>query len=171
MKKQSHPSRRGVTLLELVAAITVLSIIAAVVMPVIVSATETYASARTLRSSTESLAFAADQMQRVIRSAPSGADGSGLGVSIATNERVEFLDGTGFELDGTDLNILVPGADPAPVCRDVDSFRISYFTEDGRTDAISIPTEAHRIGIMIQCEGSSLSAVAFPRVWIGQEGS
>ncbi|MCA9304624.1 MAG: prepilin-type N-terminal cleavage/methylation domain-containing protein [Phycisphaerales bacterium] len=170
MTTRIHTSRRGVTLLELVAAITVLSIIAAVVMPVIISATESYATARTLRSSTESLAFASDQLQRVIRSAPSGAGGEGLGVSVGTTQRIEFSDGTGFELDGTDLSILVPGADPALICRDVESFTISYIAADGSSNAISTPTEAHRIGFMIQCEGSVVSGVAFPRVWIGQGG-
>lgn len=164
-------ARRAVTLLELVAAITVLSIIASVIMPVIVSATESYASSRSLRSSTESLAFASDQLQRAIRSAPSGVAGTGLGVSTATNDRVVFTDGTGFELDGTDLNILVPGSDPAPVCRDVESFSISYIAQDGSSNAIGDPTNAHRIAFMIQCDGATVSGVAFPRVWIGQGGS
>jgi prepilin-type N-terminal cleavage/methylation domain-containing protein len=164
-------ARRGVTLLELVAAITVLSIIASVIMPVIVSSTESYASARSLRSSTESLAFASDQLQRTIRSAPSGAGGTGLGVSTATNDRVLFTDGTGFELDGTDLNILIPGSDPAPICRDVEAFSISYIAQDGSSSAIADPTNAHRIAFMIRCDGATVSGVAFPRVWIGQEGS
>lgn len=171
MKNVRKTARRAVTLLELVAAIMVLSIIASIVMPVIISATDAYASARTLRSSTESLAFASDQLQRVIRSAPSGAGGTGLGVSVGTSQRIEFSDGTGFELDGTDLNLLIPGADPAPVCLDVQSFEISYIAEDGSSSAIATPSTAHRIGFMIQHQGSVVSAVAFPRVWIGQEGS
>jgi prepilin-type N-terminal cleavage/methylation domain-containing protein len=171
MTTQHRVSSRGVTLIELIAAIMVMSVIASVIMPVIVSSTESYATARTVRLSTESLAYASDQLQRVIRKAPSGEGGSGLGVLIGTSERVEFLDGTGVELVGTDLSLLVPGGDPVVLCRDVDMFRLSYIGDDGRTSVLADPTTAHRVGFRIQNQGSVISAVAFPRVWIGQEGS
>ena len=162
-------SRRGVTLLELMASIVVMSIIASVIMPVIMSATDAYASARLLRSSTESLAYASDQLQRAVRKAPSGADGTQIGISTGTATRVLFLDGTGFELSGSDLNLLVPGGDPVPVCRDVGQFSIRYIGADGSTNVIADPSTAHRIGFTITKDGSMISALAFPRVWIGQE--
>ncbi len=170
MKRLQGKVRKGVTLLELIAAIMVLSIIASVIMPVIVSATDGYASARSLRSSTESLAYASDQLQRIIRKAPSGADGTGLGVSVGTESRVAFLDGTGFELDGTSLNMLVPGGSPVLLCRGVEVFSIEYIGVDGLSDAGLEPATAHRIGFMIQKSGSVVSGMAFPRVWIGQGG-
>ncbi len=168
MSTRKNTSCRGVTLLELMASIVVLSIIASVITPVIMSATDAYASARRVRSSTESLAYASDQLQRVIRQAPSGADGTLLGVTTATSTRVVFLDGTGFELVGTDLNLLIPGEAAVPVCRDIGLFKIDYIGMDGSTSVIADPTATHRVSFTITKDGSTISAMAFPRVWIGQ---
>lgn len=170
MKYKPRPFREGFTLLELLAAIIVISIISAVVLPVITSASDSYTTTRDVRNSTERMAYALDRVSRIIRQAPIGAGGAGLGVQSATAESLQFTDDTGFDLDGTDFRMLVPGQDPAVICFDVDALSIIYLAKDGVTSTLATPEETHRIAITITSGDLRMSMVAHPRVWIGQQG-
>lgn len=170
MNMGMESSRPGFTLLEILAAVVVMSIISAVVLPVIMSASESYTTTREVRNSTERMAYALERASRVIREAPIGAGNVGLGVQSASSESLEFTDGTGFELDGTDLMLLVPGQNPAKLCVDIDSLSISYLASDGLTNTLATPTETHRVAVTLTNGNLQMSVVTHPRVWIGQQG-
>lgn len=161
----------GFTLLELLASIIVMSIISVTLMPVIGAASESFAVARQVRSSTERAGFALDRVTRVIRQAPIGADNTGVGVSSATASSLTFSDGTGFQLIGSTLEMLVVGNDPVPLCLDVDEFQVVYIGDDGVTNTVNRPTITHRFMVRVETDGIELTTVVHPRVWIGQESS
>ncbi len=161
----------GFTLLELLASIIVMSIISVTLMPVIGAASESFAVARQVRSSTERAGFALDRVTRVIRQAPIGANNTGVGVSSATASSLTFSDGTGFQLIGTTLEMLVVGNDPVPLCLDVDEFQVVYIGDDGVSNTVNTPTTTHRFMVRVETDGIELTTVVHPRVWIGQESS
>jgi len=163
--KKSIP---GFTLIELIAAITVMSIITVSIMPVIGAAGESYAVARQVRSSTERAGYALDRITRITRQAPVGAGNSGVGVASAGSTSLVFTDGTGVQLTGTTLEMLVPGENPVPLCFDVSSFTVEYFGDDGVSNTILTPTQTHRFGFKVITENVEMSVVVLPRVWIGQ---
>ena len=169
MRRSKTINRVGFTLLELLAAVVVMSIISVTLMPVIASASDSYVVARQVRGSTERAAFALDRMTRVIRQAPIGEDETGVGILSSTASSVEFTDGSGFQLIGTTLELLVPGEDAVPLCVEVDSFEIRYIGDDGVTDVRLTPGLTHRFEIEIETQGVVMSVLAHPRVWIGQE--
>ncbi len=171
MRTRTAPPTRGFTLLELVAAIMVMSIIAATIMPVIQAALESYTVARQVRSSTERAGFALDRITRIVRQAPIGNNDTGIGITTATANSIEFSDGTGVQLVGTTLEMLVPGEQPVPLCFDVESLLVQYFADDGVTTTHLTPETSHRIVFTILTQGVEMSVLVHPRVWIGQGAS
>jgi len=169
MKNQRSLYYHGFTILELLAAIVVMSIISVTLMPVMSAASESYTVSRQARSSTERAGFAIDRILRIIREAPIGTDNSGVGITTSTSSSVEFTDGSGLQLTGTTLEMLVPGSSPVPLCFDMESFEIQYLAEDGITSSAIAPSTTHRFAIILTTDNVTMSAVAFPRVWIGQE--
>jgi type II secretory pathway pseudopilin PulG len=169
MKRYKSHTAHAFTILELLAAIVVMSVISVTLMPVMSAASESYTVSRQVRSSTERAGFAIDRILRVIREAPIGTDNSGVGITSATSSSVEFSDGSGLQLTGTTLEMLVPGSSPVPLCFDVELFEIQYFADDGVTSSSLTPSTTHRFGIKLTTDNVTMSAVAFPRVWIGQE--
>lgn len=159
-----HRRTSGFTLIELVLSMIVFSIIASVITPVIMSATESYAAARTLRGQTEGAAFAVERVVRVLREAP-GGDTTRLGVVTATSQELEFTDGSGVRLVGSDLEVLVAG-EGTPVAREVESFELLYIESDGAA-VPELNADAHRIHVEITVSGFSLSTIVFPRVNAG----
>lgn len=168
MVSSSCQSRPGFTLIELMAAVLIMSIISVTLMPVIGSASESYVVARQARMSTERAAFALDRITRLVRQAPVGLGDTGIGVSNATSNSVEFSDGTGVRLVGTTLELLVPGDNPVPLGFEIDSFEVQYFGDDGVANTILTPSLTHRFGFIISTENVKMSVLAHPRVWIGQ---
>ena len=167
LRRKQH----GFTLLELLASVVVMSIISVVLMPVIASASDSYVVARQVRGATERAAFALDRVSRIVREAPIGDAESGVGITGATERSVVFSDGSGVQLVGTTLEMLVPGSNAVPLCLDVQSFTVNFIGADGMTDVRQNPTTTHRIGIVIETDGVTMSILAHPRVWIGQVGS
>ena len=171
MKHAYSINRRGFTLLELLAAILVMSVISAVVLPVISSASDAYTTTRDVRNNTERMGFALDRITRIIRQAPIGDGESGVGIQTATRESLVFSDGTGFDLNGTDLRMRVPNQTPAILCSDVHELSIQYLHTDGVTSTLGTPASTHRIVVTLTSGELQLSTVAHPRVWIGQRGT
>jgi prepilin-type N-terminal cleavage/methylation domain-containing protein len=168
MNHINRSTRGAFTLLELVAAVLVLSIISAVLMPVLSSASESYTTTRSIRTSTEQAAYALDRVARIIRQAPIGAGDAGVGILTATSTSLEFTDGTGFELNNGALEMLVSGTGNAKLCPNVDDLSIQYFADDGITSTLTAPTITHRICVTITSGDLRMSVVVHPRVWIGQ---
>jgi len=168
MRTKNRPDRAAFTLLELVTAMTIMAIIGAVVMPVIVSASDTYAASREARASTERVLHALDRFARLVRRAPWAEDDSGLGVGVAQGERLEFEDGTGMRLDADTLVILDESGVAHALCTRIDAIEFLYLDAHGDAMDPVVPERIHRIGVRITSGGFTLSAYAMPRVWIGR---
>lgn len=166
-KRRQYRAGRGLTLLELIAAITVMSVIAVSVFPVIASAADAYASATRTREDTERIAFAMDRCIRLLREATGSDPVGSLDLTTATVDRVVFADGRGVGLSGTDLVYIESGQPDAPLCRDVTTFRIDYYGNDGVTSTIAIPGDTQRFVITLTTEGITLTGSAFARSRIG----
>jgi len=167
--RRNSTQHSGFTLIELLAAIVVMSVISATIMPVIASASDSYVVARQVRSTTEHAAFALDRVTRITRQAPIGANDSGVDVTSALSSAIEFGDGTGVQLLGTTLEMLVPGENAVPLCFDVESFTIEYLGDDGVTNTAQTPELTQRFAYSIVVDGVTLKVLALPRIWIGQE--
>jgi len=168
MKHNTRQIRNAFTLLELMAAVLVMGIISVVIVPVLTTASESYTTTRSVRTSTEQAAFALDRVARIIRQAPIGADDMGIGIVTAAVSSIEFSDGTGFELNNGALEMLVPGESNAKLCPNVDDLTIQYLADDGVTNTIATPTSTHRICVTITSGDLRLCVIVHPRVWFGQ---
>jgi len=163
-RRTNTAARRAFTLIELILAMMIMSLVTAVVTPVILSATDAYASARTLRNQSETASFSVDRVVRALREAPSGT-ATRLGITTATADTIIFTDGQGLQLTESTLELVTPDG-TAPIARDVESFTIEYLDEDGLTP-VDDPANAHRFHVSIELPGQSLRVCAFPRVNVG----
>lgn len=168
MNQSKHIARAGFTLLELIAAVLVMSIISSVLLPVLTTASESYTTTRSIRTSTEQVAYALDRIARIIRQAPIGPAELGVGIQSATTSSLQFTDGTGFLLNNGEMEMLVPGNGNATLCPDIDALTIQYFGDDGVTSTFLTPELSHRISVTITSGNLTMSVVVHPRVWIGQ---
>jgi len=167
LRTNGATNERGLTILELMASITIMGVIAVAIMPVIASAADAYASATQTRQETERIAFALDRCVRVLREA-TGTDPIGsLDIAGAASDRIVFADGRGLALSGTDLVYLETGQADAPLCRDVTVFQIDYLASDGVTDTLGTPGDTQRFNITLTSSGMTLTGSAFARARIG----
>lgn len=169
-----HPSRHvrnsGFSLLELVMATMVMSIIAAVITPIIMTSTDAYAVTRDTRADTDRVLFALERAARVVRETPMADDGSGLKVQTADQTHFVFTDGSGFQINGTELELLAVGGQSSVLCSNVDLINLTYFDSAGLPIAIVDPTQVHRVHLQIQSGQIMLDMYALPRAWIGTGG-
>jgi len=159
---------RGFSLLELIVAMTVMSVISVVIMPVIVSATDSYAVSRDVRADTERVLYGLERAARLVRETPFAIDGSGLDIQTATASQFLLTDGSGFRLSGSELELLSAGGDSSVLCTEVDRIQIVYFDSAGNPMAIVTPAQVHRVSLQIQSGPVVLEMYAMPRAWIGR---
>lgn len=157
-------ARPGLTLVEVICAITILSVIAAVVLPVLSGATDAYANASNTRHAVDSAAYAIERAVRLLRDAPPGTVQGAVGIAAATPQSVTFTDGRGLELSNGTLFLRQNATTTAPLCRNVTAFNLSYLSRDGVTSVIAAPTTTHRFNITLIAAGMELRTSAFPRV-------
>ncbi len=152
------------TLLELVAAMTVISVVAAVLLPVINGAADGYASAVSTRRAVEAVAFATDRAVRLLRETPEGATPGTVGIASSSADAVRFTDGRGLRRVGDTLEVLDETGAAAVLCRGVSAFEIGYFGDNGTTPTMGTPTATQRYTVRLAASGAELRAVAFIRV-------
>lgn len=154
----------GLTLVEVICAITIIGVVAAVILPVITGATDAYATASNTRQAVDSVAFAVDRAIRLLRDVPPGTSEGAIGIANASSQSVLFTDGRGLELSSGTLLLRENATTTAPLCRNVTSFTLSYLASDGVTSALAAPTTTQRFNIRLAAAGMELRASAFPRV-------
>ncbi len=166
--RQSPRTRNSAfTLIELTMAMVIIGIISAVITPVILSATDTYATSRTLRSESQNIFFAIDRITSIVREAPPGT-ATRLGVSNASPTSLVFSDGTGFRLNGTDIE-MTGAQGNAPLARDVSGLTITFLDDDGQSPPDQ-PANAHRLRVAISSGSQDFVFYIFPRVNVGEPG-
>lgn len=158
--------RGGFTLVEAVATTVVLSVIAAVTLPVVHAAAESFASARDASTVTNEASLAMDQVVRLLREVPAGADAGTVGIGRAARTGVQFVNGRGVSLQGQSLVLMTADGDEAVLCEEVEEFEIRYMGADG-SDVLLTPTLSQRFEVSIRTRGFELRSVAMARVRYG----
>ena len=156
---------RGITLLEMICAITVLSVIAVTVLPVINGAAENQYSAISMRRQAESAGFAMDRVVRVLRDVPLAAGAKKANITAGSATGITLSDGRAFSLSGTDL-YYNDGTTNAVLCRNVTTFAITYLGDDGVTSTLSDLMNTHRFNVQIVVGDIDLRGSAYARVWM-----
>ena len=163
-------NHHGFSLLEMIVAMTVMSVISAVIMPIIVTATDSYAVARDTRAGTDRVLYALELSSRLVREAQFEADESGLAVQSATATQFILDDGSGIRLNGTDLELLDTSGQSSILCTDVDRIQLTYYDSAGVAMVLVVPAQIHRVSLRIQSGDVVLEMYAMPRAWIGRGG-
>jgi prepilin-type N-terminal cleavage/methylation domain-containing protein len=154
---------RGVTLIEMVAAILIVAIIGAMVLPIMNGATDMLAESANVRRTAERVGYAMERSVRMLRDVPPGAVEGELGVTTASATAILLSDGRGIELRSGVLVLIAPEGE-SELARDVTRFEIGYIASDGRTSSIATPRLASRFTVVIESGGFVLSCAATPRV-------
>ncbi len=160
---RTPPTRRAFTLVECMCSITVIAVTAAIVMPVIDSAATSYVSATKARDVSEGTAYSMDRCVAVLRDTPPSTTSGMMAISTATATSVQFTDKRGLSLVGTTLNLIGTDGALVPLLRNVTTFNLDYFDQDGKTSVLSTPGKTWRFNITIVASGFELRGGAFIR--------
>ncbi len=159
-------SQRGFTLIEALVTTTVLGILGAVTLPLISASTEMYAASSRAARVVDDLSFALDRVVNVLREAPPGGSEGTIGVTSSSSTMIEFTDGTGVRLDGSELVMLFSGGAEGVVATGVDSFELRPIAADG-TSAAGAAGTTHRFEVGLVIDGLELRSIAFCRARYG----
>ncbi|XVJ58126.1 MAG: prepilin-type N-terminal cleavage/methylation domain-containing protein [Tepidisphaera sp.] len=166
-KTSRHPrssgTSRGFTLVECICAITVIGVVSAVVLPVINSATTSYVNAARARDVSENVAFAMDRCVNLLRDAPMKPGTADLDILSASSTSIRLSDNHAISFAGGVLSITSLAGVTAPLLRDVESFSIGYFAQDGFTSTLASPESTWICVIRIKSSDFELSQAAFLR--------
>jgi prepilin-type N-terminal cleavage/methylation domain-containing protein len=154
--------RRGFTLLEATVSVVIIGVIAGACLPVVNAMADNALAAQRTRDSAEGAAFAMERAIRLIRDCPGGP--ASTGIAIALPSQVQFTDGRGLRLDGTNLLLRDTAGAEAVLARDVREFELGYLASDGVTNTQSAPAQTDRVAIRILVGDLELRCAAFPRV-------
>lgn len=166
MSANFSAARRGLTLVEMIATITVLGIVGATVLPVIEASGAHYAESASLRRSADRVSFAIDRVSRVLREIPATEEGNGLAIVTIRSDEITLANGTSIRMDGDRLVLEIDGRVGA-VCEGVSEFVVVATGADGVTSTVESPRDTRRIGIGIVAEGMSVRSAVFPRACMG----
>jgi prepilin-type N-terminal cleavage/methylation domain-containing protein len=158
-----HP--RGISLLEMICAITVLSVIAVTVLPILSSAADNQYSAVALRRQAEAAGFAMDRITRVLRDVPLAAGAKKADITAGSATGITLADGRAFSLSGTDL-YYNDGTTNAVLCRNVTTFALTYLGDDGVTSTLADLKSTRRFNVQIVVGDIDLRGSAYARVWM-----
>lgn len=149
--------------MECVCSITVIGVVAAVVLPVVNSATTSCVNAARARDVSENAAYALDRCVELLRDAPLAPGGSSLDLTAASPTSISFADGRGLSFATSVLSITDAAGVSAPLIREVESFSIGHFAQDGVTSTLNSPGDTWIYTITLKVAGFELRNTAFAR--------
>ncbi len=160
--------RRGLTLIEMIATITVLAIVAASVLPVVESAGAHYVESVTTRRVADRAAFAMDRVSRVLRETPGVPGSAGLAIDSIAADAIVLTNGTAIRLVGDELVLTIDGRSGV-VCGGVEAIEFVATGADGVASTLESPAETRRLGIGMRVNGLTVRTAIFPRAALGSE--
>lgn len=160
--------KRALTLVEMIATVTVLAIVAASVLPVVESAGAHYAEAGKARRVTDRAVFAMDRISRVLRETPWDPDAEGLAIDALASYSISLANGTSLRLVGDELILTIDGRDGV-LCSGVEAIEFTATGADGVTSTLGSPASTRRIGIGMRMNGITMRTAVFPRSGLGNE--
>lgn len=148
---------RAFTLVELIATIVVLSVVAGLSAPLVLqlsrSVTVERGAQRALAEQSRAMLVATDLLRSAVDQAESGTSG----LETIGPASLVLEDGRGLELvEGT--LYATRGSERYELLRDVESFSVRSFQEDGSTDASAAPELARRVEIDLAAGTARLSS-------------
>ncbi|MFT5424316.1 MAG: prepilin-type N-terminal cleavage/methylation domain-containing protein [Phycisphaerales bacterium] len=161
-------TRRGFTLVEIIAVMLIMSLAAVVVMPVVSVLLSRIDDSQARRSAAATVHTAIDQLTRTVREWPSeSGDLSGIIAYRSGSELIglAMTGAGGFRLDSGTLRLIDAVGDEGVLCESVDSFQVRVI---GRgTDDPLLTDEALVAGVTVQLQiesaGVRADAVVFVR--------
>lgn len=154
---------RGYTLVECVCAITVISVVSAVVLPLVSSATTSYANASSARDVSEDVAFALDRCLATLRDTPPAAAIGSVAISSASASEITFSDGRSLSCAGGVLSMTDDQGVTAPLLRGVEDFSLGLWAQNGSTSTMASPATTWIYSVTLKKAGFELRGCAFIR--------
>lgn len=138
MTRGRASGRRGFTLVEMAATMSIVAVVSATAAMVLARAAEGYASAATRSRLHAEVSTGLDRLVREIRQIPVDAEGSPPSPRISRVDRdgLEY-DGGRIERSGGEVRLGTNGSAPAPLLENVVAFTVEAF--DGEGEAIALP--------------------------------
>ncbi len=165
-------TRRGMTLVEVVASIAILGVIGAVMLPLFHAAADGYAASREARRAIDDASFAMDRVLRLLRDVPGNSIEGTVELESVSSDQVLFADGRGVRFAESALWLLSPGHAPAPILQEVSDANFVAIADDGVTATYADPAATQRFEVRFTCAGLRLHGLATVRVRsITPEGS
>lgn len=138
MSTWSQTSRRGFTLVEAVATMTILAVVSMAASRIIFAATDAYASDAVRSELVQDLSSAMERITSELRSIPSRNASPGTPwIDSIAGGLIEFGTGSQLALDGESLELAVDGGPARMLVDHVTSFTIACFDESGQ--ALTLP--------------------------------
>lgn len=155
--------RRAFTLLECACAIVVIGVTAASVLPVLNASAEVFVATARARETCDNVAYAMDRALAMLRDTRLNASSGLPEISSASVGSITLADGRSLTLNGTTLMLGAAGSPAAPLLRDVESFEVGLFGQDGVTSTMGSPSQTWIYTVRIKAGGFELSGRAFIR--------
>lgn len=134
MRTCRKTSRRGFTLVEAVATITILAVVSMAASRIIFAAADVYAGEATRAELTLDLSAAMERMTTELRAIPSRDASPGTPwIDSATASGVTFGDGSMLALVSDRLELTIEGGPARVLLEDVTAFELAYFDEAGQS--------------------------------------
>lgn len=128
-RRASEALRRGFTLVELIAAITITAFVAAVTTSVLWSAVNATAAGGIQADVHSSISTAAEQVIRHLRNIPKQQGKAAPDIAYIKPGAIAWSTDTSLSLSGTDLVYTVAGGTPRTLLRGVQVFELRAFDE------------------------------------------
>jgi len=166
--------RRGFTLIEAIAAITIISTLGSVTSALIYTAISSYRSSYTVVQLHEEISTALDRVSRRLRdvelnaSAPTGTIAPNI--SNVTASSISFSGTSSFTLSAGSISFVDAGASAVTLLSNVTSFSIKCYDESnaalGATLSAAGCYPVRRIQVQITCQRDGVSETVRTRVFV-----
>jgi prepilin-type N-terminal cleavage/methylation domain-containing protein len=133
MSTARRTTRRGFTLVEAVATITILAVVSMTASRIIFAAADAYAGEATRAELTLDLSAAMERIAGELRAIPSRDASPGTPwIDVATASGVTFGNGSRLALVSDRLELTIEGGPARALLEDVAAFELTYFDEAGQ---------------------------------------
>lgn len=163
--------RRGFTLIEAVATMTVLSVVSVLASRIIFAATSAYAAEATRAELSFDLSAAMERVAGELRSIPSVEGGAGTPwIDSVAAGSISFGNGSQIALSGTNLQVTVAGGSARTLLAQVTGFALACFDERGQSLALPMSGAAcgtvRKIQVSITRTRAGVSETLRTRVYL-----
>lgn len=158
--------RRGVTLLETVAATAIIGIAVAAVAPLMHGAIDVHEQSRRTRDGAARAGYVVDKALRLVREAPVDDEGR-VGLAAPTSDAIELADGRALRLVGDELRARDTAGAESTLARGVTRFTVRLLDPEGDPVAPG-GGDAHSVRLVFEIGGAEYAAACWVRCSPGE---